>query len=148
VRWLARLLPEDGSYIDVPQGNAVQDSETVDSFFASVVGAPFDDVDHRALLDACIEEGTGDPLRWSAARLTLLLDGPFADDEIVPMETQLDAPELLRAYVPFAHARGGISEELTAEALAAIDEAADDYRAAVVEEAREDDDFDPSGSGG
>ncbi|MDT5176008.1 MAG: hypothetical protein QOJ95_206 [Mycobacterium sp.] len=148
VRWLARLLPEDGSYVDVPQGNAVRDSETVDSFFASVVGAPFDDVDHRALLDACIEEGTGDPLRWSAARLTLLLDGPFADDEIVPMETQLDAPELLRAYVPFAHARGGISEELTAEALAAIDEAADDYRAAVVEEAREDDDFDPSGSGG
>jgi hypothetical protein len=34
----------------------------------------------------------------------------------------LDVPELLRAFVPFAHAQSGIRDELTAEALAVIDE--------------------------
>jgi hypothetical protein len=54
----------------------------------------------------------------------------------VALEIQLELPELLRAYVPFAHAASGIRQELTAEALAAIDETADEYRAAVVEDAQ------------
>jgi hypothetical protein len=40
-----------------------------DQFFASRAGAPFDDYDHRELLDELLETGTGDPLRWSATRI-------------------------------------------------------------------------------
>jgi hypothetical protein len=38
------------------------------------------------------------------------------------LQSVLDVPELLRAYIPFAHAQSGIRDELTAEALAVIDE--------------------------
>jgi hypothetical protein len=43
----------------------------------------------------------------------------------VALETQLELPELPRAYVPFAYTASGIRQELTVEALAAIDETED-----------------------
>jgi len=42
--------------------------------------------------------------------------------EHVSLASVLDVPELLRAFVPFAHAKSGIREELTDEALTVIDE--------------------------
>ncbi|WP_166902183.1 hypothetical protein [Mycobacterium sp. DL440] len=33
----------------------------------------------------------------------------------------LDAPDLLRAFIPYAHAQSGIRDELTARTIAAID---------------------------
>lgn len=39
----------------------------------------------------------------------------------IPLEVVLDAPDLLRVFVPFAHAQGGIRDELTCQALAVID---------------------------
>lgn len=139
VQWLTRLMPAGRPNVEVLQRDWVRDSSAVEPFFTSPLGEPFDDLDHRALLAACIEDGTGDPLRWSAARLTQLLDGAFVDGRVVPVEVQLDAPELLRAFIPFAHAASGVRQEWTIEALAAIDEAADDYRADVLEEARHSD---------
>jgi hypothetical protein len=65
-----------------------------------------------------------------------LLLGAVVDDDVIPFEVQLDVPELLRAFMPFAHAETGIRQELTMEALEAIDEAADDFRADVLEEAQ------------
>lgn len=133
VQWLILAMPEDGSTYRVPQRSSAH--EVLQRFFASLVGMPFAR-EHRELLEACIDEGTGDPLRWSAPRLRQLLRGAVIDHDIVPVEVQLDAPELLRAFVPFAHAESGIRQELTLEALEAIDEVADDYRAAVLEEAQ------------
>ena len=57
-------------------------------------------------------------------------------DDDLPMEVQLDVPELLLAFVPFAHAESGIRQALTAEALTAIGALADHYRSRVVEDAR------------
>jgi hypothetical protein len=42
--------------------------------------------------------------------------------EHASLQTVLDVRELLRAFVPFADAQSGIRDELTAEALAVIDE--------------------------
>ena len=47
----------------------------------------------------------------------------------------LEVPELLRAFIPFAHAQSGIREELTSEALAVIDEMAPAYKQAVLDKA-------------
>jgi hypothetical protein len=132
LEWIGRLLPAGGTIPEVPQLDSPTILDLLEGFFASLVGMPFGDVHHRQLLDVCIEEGTGDPLRWSAPRLRQLLEGPVGYDQTVPLEVQLDLPELLGAFVPYAHAHSGIRLELTTEALAAIAEAADDYRAAVI----------------
>jgi hypothetical protein len=136
VKWLIQLMPAGGSAVHVPQWDPAQQEEVRLRFFASLVGMPFDDFDHRELLELCMDEGTGDPLRWSAARLRQLLNAAVVYDEVIPVQVQLDVPELLRAFVPFAHAESGIRQELTAEALAAIDQEADHYRATVLEEAQ------------
>jgi hypothetical protein len=109
VRWLIGHLPDGGQTYAPPWDRASTD-ELCDQFFASPAGAPFDDSDHRGLLRQLV--GTGDPSRWSAARTA----------EIFTRSFDADAPELLRAYVPFVHAQSGIRDELTAEALAVIDE--------------------------
>jgi hypothetical protein len=147
VQWLARLMPEGGVTFHVPPQDWTVTTELLKRFFVSLVGMPFDDLYHRELLAACIEEGTGDPVRWSAARLRQLRNGAVVYDDVIPVEVQLDLPELLRAFVPFAHAESGIRLELTAEALTAIDEVADHYRAAVLDEAERQDYFDDDDEG-
>ncbi|WP_199253696.1 hypothetical protein [Mycolicibacterium mengxianglii] len=129
VQWLVTLMPPGGSVLS---GLPRPDTEDVlNRFFASPQGLPFTG-GHRELLRLCIEDGTGDPVRWSEGRLQQLLSA--AVDDVVSADVQLDLPDLLRAYVPFAHAEAGIRQELTAEALAAIDDVADHYRAAVLED--------------
>ncbi|HEY6573912.1 MAG TPA: hypothetical protein VI029_03070 [Mycobacterium sp.] len=135
VRWLTRLMPIDSSITVVPQHDSSCTAASMKRFFASSAGAPFDDHYYREMLERCIEEGTGDPLRWSEARLSQLLSTAVYADSL-PMAVQLDVPELLLAFVPFAHAESGIRQALTAEALTAIDALADHYRSKVVEDAR------------
>lgn len=123
LRWLVRRLPEGGSDYQPPFYSAAQVNELLDRFFATAPGRGFDDYD-RELLRACIKDGTGDPLRWSAGRLRGLPERlPDLDDYPCGRSgTVQNLPDLLRAYVPFAHAESGIRAELTTEALAAIDE--------------------------
>jgi len=109
VQWLIGHMPDGGQRYE-PPWDEKSSEELRDQFFASSAGAPFDDRDHRDLLRHLV--GTGDPSRWSATRVAQVFTSSFDDD----------APELLRAYVPFIHARSGIRDELTAEALAVIDE--------------------------
>jgi hypothetical protein len=120
VQWLIGYMPEGGQKYEAPSWDEESTVELRDQFFASSAGAPFDDYDHRELLLKLLDTGTGDPLRWSAARMAEVFTGSF--DDQVSLQTVLDVPELLRAFVPFAHAQSGIRDELTAEALAVIDE--------------------------
>ena len=136
VQWLTTLMPGGGSTFTVPQRDSMPEAELLTRFFASPVGTPFDDADHHELLEQCIAEGTGDPLRWSSARLRQLLNAAVGYDDEIPLAAQLNAPDLLRAFVPFAHAESGIRQELTVEAVEAIDEVADEYRALVLEHAQ------------
>lgn len=126
VQWLVALLPDGGVLVQSRQRDSSGTAETLTRFFASSAGEPYQR-EHRELLEVCIEDGTGDPLRWSRARVRQLLNGGVAEDDVVPVQVQLDLPDLLRAYIPFAHAESEIRQDLTAETLAAIDEVADDY---------------------
>lgn len=132
VRWLITLMPTGGSNQRQRQRDSFDDGELFNRFLASPSGRPFADSAHRGLLESCASEGTGDPLRWSAARLRLLLGEAPGDSDDIPEDVQLNLPELLGAFVPFAHAESGIRPELTADAVTAIDEMADSYRAAVL----------------
>src|SRR5205823_4884805 len=67
--WLLRLLPEGGTGYVRPQWGEGAKKKLAARFFGSVFGRPFDDADHRDLLDQFLWFGTdygpGDPLRWS-----------------------------------------------------------------------------------
>ena len=84
---------------------------------------------------ALVESGTGDPLRWSEARVERAISVmPYFGDRF-PLDVVLDAPDLLRAFIPFAHAQSGIRDELTSRTLAAIDELRSNYKRDVLKKA-------------
>jgi hypothetical protein len=135
--WLTGHLPDGGEAYRRPSWDWQEAEAVIDEFFASTAVRRFAGSGYREVLDAVLETGSGDPLRWSAARIRHALAGASYDDDGIPLEVQINAPELLRAYVPFAHARSGIREELTDEALAAIDNLAPAYHEELIESARD-----------
>ena len=119
VQWLTGHMPDGGQKYESPWDRGSTE-ELRKQFFASPEGAPFDDHDHRELLRELLDTDTGDPWRWSTARVAEVFTRSFGEG--ASLQAVLDVPELLRAFVPFAHAQSGIRDELTAEALAVIDE--------------------------
>jgi hypothetical protein len=135
VQWLVGRLPEGGEHRSPASGWA-QTEELCDRFFATSSAAPFTDLGHRELLLELFETGTGDPLRWSAARVEQAIGGtPYSDDSI-PLEVVLDAPDLLRAFIPYAHAQSGIRDELTSRTLAMVDVLRSSYKREVLRDAK------------
>lgn len=135
VQWLVARLPEGGGHRS-PATDWQAAEEMCDRFFATSSAAPFNDPSHRELLLELLDTGTGDPLRWSTTRVEHAIGGtPYLEDHI-PLEVMLDAPDLLRAYIPYAHAQSGIRDELTSRALAVIDALRTSYKREVLREAR------------
>jgi len=114
LRWVARLLPSSSKGV-APHSDT---ADILDRFFASAAGAAFTRPGHRAMLETSIGAGTGDPLRWSAARVTQLLSE--AGEGLAADATRADVSGLLGAYIRFAHRESGIRDDLTNEALAVL----------------------------
>ena len=74
VEWLIGRLPEDGVKYQSPDWDWVHLLKLIRRFFASRQGAPFNDFYVEELLLGLIDSGTGDPMRWSAARITQVLN--------------------------------------------------------------------------
>jgi hypothetical protein len=129
-KWLAAHLPDGGERYQTAEWSLPQLTELFRAFFATPEGAPFNDFECRSMLDELVDSGNGDPLRWSVTRIEQVLDRPqfYHDFEL---HCILELPDLLRAYIPFAHAQCGIPEALTAEALAFIARKARAYRREV-----------------
>ena len=66
-QWLVCRLPEGGERRSPAWPESYE--ELCETFFATDAAAPFTDSDHRELLLDLFESGSGDPLRWSAARV-------------------------------------------------------------------------------
>jgi hypothetical protein len=135
VQWLVSRLPEGGEHRP-PTWEWGSDKELCDRFLATSSAAPFTDYGHRELLLELFESGTGDPLRWSAARVEHALDGGYYDEYRIPLEVVLDAPDLLRAFIPFAHAQSGIRDELTSRTLAMVNALRSSYKREVLRQAK------------
>ena len=134
VRWLVDRLPEGGEHRS-PAGNLESNEKHCNAFFATSSAATFTDSGHREMLLKLFEAGTGDPLRWSATRVERAIgDTPYLVESF-PLEVVLDVPDLLRAFIPFAHAQSGIREALTSRTLAAIDELRSSFKREVLREA-------------
>jgi hypothetical protein len=135
VQWLVRRLPEGGER-RLPAGDWESNEELCDGFFATNFAGPFTDSGHRELLLELFETGTGDPLRWSAARVEQAIGGTPSREAGIPLEVALDAPDLLRAFIPYAHAQSGIRDELTARTLAMVDALRSSYKREVLRQAK------------
>jgi predicted secreted protein len=133
VRWMIAQLPGGGTAYERPEWDDDAISGLLDAFLSSSAGAPFSDIDYRDFLRQLCDTGSGDPWRWSASRLSSILRSSISYYD-VPLEIALDAPALLRAYVPFAHVDSGIRQDLTDEAIATIDELSLRYRRKLLHE--------------
>ncbi len=125
VEWITRGLPEGGTGYQRPQWDSAALARLTDRFFGSTYGVRLDDPDHRGLLESLLWYGTdygpGDPLRWSPVKAEILLDDWIPRKIMASAEYLAKAPDLLRAFIRFAHAETGLRSDLTDDTLAAID---------------------------
>lgn len=130
VQWLCAGLPAGGTGYDYREWSDTELAEITERFLASRFGAGFDDADHRGLLESLLWYGSGyagHPLRVSPTTVEILLA------DWVPRKIVADAPylaklpDLLRAWVRFAHAERGIRPELTDDTLRAVDHYEPEY---------------------
>jgi len=125
VEWITRGLPEGGSGYQRPPWTTQQLAEVADRFFASSYGAQLSDRDHGGLLDSILRFGTecgpGNPLRWSPVRVELLLADWIPRKVVAPADHLALVPNLLRAFIRFAHAALKLRSALTDESLTAVD---------------------------
>ena len=75
-------------------------------------------------------------MRWSAGRVERAIGGtPYCEDSI-PLDVALDVPDMLRAFIPYAHAQSGIRDELTSRTLAMVDALRSSYKREVLRQAK------------
>jgi hypothetical protein len=72
----------------------------------------------------------------TAAQLATRRRGTAYSDDSIPLEVALDAPDLLRAFVPYAHAQSGIRDEPTSRTLAMVDALRSSYKREVLRQAK------------
>ncbi len=135
IEWLLRLLPEGGTGYVRPTWSDAAKKKLAKRFFGSEFGKPFDDADHRDLLDQLLWFGTdygpGDPLRWSPVAVEILL-ADWIPRKLVASPGYLSkAPALLRAFIRFCHAEREIRPALTSETLAAVDAYEPEYQRVI-----------------
>jgi hypothetical protein len=122
--WLLRLLPKGGTGYVRPQWDEAAKKKLATRFIGSVFGKPFDDADHRDLLDQFLWFGTdygpGDPLRWSPVAVELLMADWIPRKIVASPEYLSKAPALLRAFIRFCHAERQVRPALTEQTLAAV----------------------------
>ena len=132
VEWMLRLLPAGGSVPERPDWPEARIAALVDDFFASPFGVGLDDRDRRGLLESVLWFGTdygpGDPLRWSEVSVEILLLD-WVPRKIVAESAYLaQLPQLLRAFIRYAHHQRGIRRRLTSETVAAVDRFEPEYQ--------------------
>jgi hypothetical protein len=135
IEWVTRGLPAGGVGHEWPEWESDALASVAERFFGSEVGVPFDDHDHRDLLDSLLwyatDYGNADPFRWSPVKVELLLGDWLPRKIVAPAEYLALAPDLLRAFVRYAHAEVELRPELTPEALAAVDEWEPEYQSLI-----------------
>lgn len=135
VEWVTRLLPEGGAGYARPEWSDDDRKALAGAFFASPEGHPHDSADHRELFESILwfacDYGPGDPLRWSPQSAEILL-GDWLPRKVVAEPAFLDpAPDLLRAFVRYAHRERGLRRRWTDETLSVIDACQPEYRQTI-----------------
>lgn len=124
VEWIVGMLPPGG---EVPARREWSDHELAalrEEFFASPYGRDVDGPDERGLAEDFTwyagSYGTGDPLRWSAVRVEVLLVDWIPRKIVADVGYLAKAPDLLRRFIRYCHERVGLRPALTEEVVAAV----------------------------
>jgi hypothetical protein len=132
VEWMLRLLPTGGSVPERPHWPEARIAALADDFFASPFGVGLDDRDRRGLLENVLWFGTdygpGDPLRWSEVSVEILLLDWVPRKIVADSAYLAQLPQLLRAFIRYAHHQRGIRRRLTSETVAAVDRFEPEYQ--------------------
>lgn len=135
VEWMTSLLPDGGTGYDRPEWSGDDRRALTDRFFASPFAAGLDDPDHRSLFDSLLwfgcDYGPGDPLRWSPPAVEILLLDWIPRKIVADADYLADAPDLLRAFVRFAHAERSVPAHLTDQTLGAVDSFEPEYQTLI-----------------
>lgn len=126
VEWVVRQLPEGGKGYERREWTAEQQDQLVNDFFASPAASALRDDDARRfaaenLVWMGCNYGPGDPLRWSPVSVEIVLVDRYPRKVVAPLRRLAVMPEVLRAFVTFAHQARGIPAHLTEETLASVD---------------------------
>jgi hypothetical protein len=135
--WVVSMLPEGGTGYVRPEWSEKQLADLTNDFFASGFAGGLDDEDHRSLLGSILwfatDYGPGDPLRWSPTAVEILLLDWIPRKIVAPPDYLKQAPDLVRAFVRYCHAKRGIPRELTTQTLREIDDDEPAYQQAITE---------------
>jgi hypothetical protein len=135
VEWLARQLPAGGRGNVRPEIEDAERAAIIRRFLASPHGRRHDHEDGRSQLEWLLwygcDYGTGDPLTWSTAEVELLLVDWLPRKVIADVQDLTGVPDLLRDLIRFGHEERTVSDELTEDALAAVDEHEPEYQALI-----------------
>jgi Domain of unknown function (DUF6398) len=135
LEWIARQLPEGGIGLVRPEWSEEAREALANRFLASRYGAGLDLPDDQSIVGDLIfyraDYGFGDPLRWSPTAIEILMIDWYPRKIVADQSYLRRMPIVLRAFVQFAHADLGLDQEVTGEALDAIDSYEDDYLEAI-----------------
>lgn len=133
--WLLGHLPEGGADFDRPRWSDRRRHTVVRHFLDSDLAPRPEHDDDADISDDLVwfrsDWGWGDPLRWSAVAVEILLLDWY------PRRIHADAaylarmPDVLRGLVRFAHRRAKLPRRITEETLAAVDRLEPQYRQVV-----------------
>lgn len=137
VEWMTGMLPPGGAgYQRKEWGDDELQQITVD-FLASPYGKHHDSADHvnllNFLLQFAVDQSTSDPYRWSAVSVEILLLDWMPNKIIADPEFLTQAPEVLRSYIAYCHAKRGINEALTQQTLGAVDRFEPEFQRAILD---------------
>ena len=131
VEWIVRHLPEGGRGYERREWSDDDRRTLTEEFLVSEFGRDHDGED-REVLESLLwfgcDYGPGDPLRWSPVAVEILLTDWLPRKVIADAEFLGRAPDVLRSFIRFSHARRGIRATLTQETLAAVDRWEPEYR--------------------
>ena len=148
VEWVNRKLPAGGTGYRYRDWTDDALDAIADRFFASPFGTDLDDEDGRELLDHllwfAVVDGPGDPLRWSAVAVELVLVSWIPRTTTVPAANLAQLPDVLRAFIRFCHHERGIRPALTTETLEAVDRWEPEYHELLADLRSEFGAFDPA----
>lgn len=135
LEWVLRSLPAGGTGFERPEWSEAEQDQLVALFLASpyapAPGRPDDRSIAGDLLWYRTGYGYGDPLRWSATALEILLLDWYPRKIMADQAYLRRMPTVLDAFIRFAHAEAGIDPGRTDETLAALAAFTPDYLKAV-----------------
>lgn len=135
VEWVVRELPAGGTGYERAEWSEHDVQRLADDFFGSEYGRPLDDSDGRSLVESLLWFGTdygpADPLHWSPTAVEILMVDWLPRKIIADADYLAKAPDVLRAFIRFAHERAGLRSGLTAETVDAVDHWEPEYQQTI-----------------